>query len=207
LVTANVHTVASSESGTFDEVFNSSLVVTLEPGHIRWPEETSEDLSGSIIELRSETNSGRITAIVGSVAIFGMALAVLLFAIWSYIQTKRIQVPTLETEAIRAKIAHKGIIVDVMNLPPDRTGQIVIPMDYLDELVKVADALLKPVLHKSEIEKHTYQVIDGLTVYQYTSDYLSLSQKGDLNQQAEEKIIRDVKRREITKDDSDKPQA
>jgi hypothetical protein len=72
---------------------------------------------------------------------------------------------------------------------------------------KLADALLKPILHKSEIEKHTYQVIDSLIICQYISYYISLSLKGDLSQQVEEKTIRGVKRREITKDDSDKSQA
>ena len=56
--------------------------------------------------------------------------------------------------------------MEVEALPPDKLGTL-IPIDSLGELVKVADALLKPVLHKAEQDIHIYYVIDGLTRYKY----------------------------------------
>jgi hypothetical protein len=73
----------------------------------------------------------------------------------------------VEEEALGAKKKHKGVIVDVGELPPTRAGEIIIPIGSVDELVRTADALLKPVLHQAEADKHTYCVIDGVIRYQY----------------------------------------
>ena len=75
----------------------------------------------------------------------------------------------IEEEALRAKKKHKEVLADVDELPEAKAREVVIPLSSLDELVKAADTLLKPVLHKAEPEKHTYCVIDGATRYQYVS--------------------------------------
>ena len=75
----------------------------------------------------------------------------------------------IEEEAQRARKKHKDIVVDIDELPEAQAGQVVIQLSSLDELVKTADSLLKPVLHVSEPDKHTYCVIDGATRYKYTS--------------------------------------
>ena len=135
-----------------------------------------------------------------------MMMALLLYTMWSYRQAKLIQVPIteLEAEAIQAKKKHKDIIVDVQALLPAKAEEVVIPLDDLDELVKVADAILKPVLHRAEVAKHTYYVIDGAVRYQYVSDLLTLGQKKTLGQRLErieEMIIEEAKRRRTGKED------
>jgi hypothetical protein len=57
------------------------------------------------------------------------------------------------------------VIVDVGELPPIGAKELVIPIGSVDELVRTADALLKPVLHHAEADKHTYCVIDGAIRY------------------------------------------
>ena len=76
----------------------------------------------------------------------------------------------IEKEAFRAKKKHKNVIVDITKLPAARRGEVVIPIESLEELIKAADNLLKPVLHQAEFDKHTYCVIDGLTRYEYISE-------------------------------------
>ncbi len=75
----------------------------------------------------------------------------------------------IEEEALRAKRKHKGVIVDVSELPEAGSKEVVIPIGSVDELVRAADALLKPVLHHAEADKHTYCVIDAGTRYLYVS--------------------------------------
>ncbi len=170
MITADVHTVAQSGFGVIDEVIRPSLVLTLEPERLVWPAATEETKSGSFKEMVVVPVPSKTTTIMGSLGILGMAVAFLLFAGWSYKEAKHLQVPIpeVEAEAIQAKKKHKDVIVDVQALPP-RGGHVVIPLDSLDELVKVADALLKPVLHRAEVEKHTYYVTDELTIYEYLS--------------------------------------
>jgi hypothetical protein len=61
------------------------------------------------------------------------------------------------------------VIVDVGELPLTRIEEAVIPIGSVNELVGIADALLKPVLHHAEADRHTYCVIDGSVRYEYIS--------------------------------------
>ncbi len=202
LVKADVHTVARSEFGVIDEVLSPNLAITLEPDQLVWPEETEETKSGSITETVVTSNPGRRTATIGSLGVFGMMAAILLYAIWSYREAKRMRVPTLEGEAFRARKMYKDIIVDVQDIASAKAGEVIIPIENLDELVKVAEALLKPVLHKAEVEEHTYYVIDGSVRYQCVSDYAALGQKKTFEQRFEERIIREIEKRQEGKEDS-----
>jgi len=84
-------------------------------------------------------------------------------------QAQAVAISGMEEEALRAKGKHKGVIVDVSELPPTGAGEVVIPIGSVDKLVRTADALLKPVLHHAEADKHTYCVIDGAIRYQCIS--------------------------------------
>jgi hypothetical protein len=63
---------------------------------------------------------------------------------------------------------HKDIFVNVAELPPD-TNETTTQVDSLAELVKLADALLKPVLHMKHDQTHIYCVIDGTVRYVYAA--------------------------------------
>jgi hypothetical protein len=169
-VQADINTVARSDYGVIDKSFSPTLKILLGPESLTWPLETEKTISDSFWETVTVPNKSRGTAITGALSVMGISLAALLYGGWSFRQAriKSVPVPKVEQEAIQAKKQHKDIIVDVMALPP-RGGQVLIPVDSLDELVKVADALLKPVLHKGEPDKHTYYVTDGLTLYEYIS--------------------------------------
>jgi hypothetical protein len=53
-------------------------------------------------------------------------------------------------------------------LPAVAEGERTTPVDSLEELVKLSDALLKPVLHQVEGAKHNFCVIDGTVRYEYS---------------------------------------
>ena len=173
-ITADVHTVGETDYGTIDEVFSQSLTGTLSSTTLTWDNNLDNSQSGSITEIvTSPIDTSR--AVVGSrvalvfVVLFGFYVA------WNYTQVKPIPVSTVEAKARQARKKHKDIIIDILKLPEAKAEEIVISLSSLDDLVKAADALLKPVLHKAEPEKHTYCVIDGLTRYEYV---LSADSKG-----------------------------
>lgn len=62
---------------------------------------------------------------------------------------------------------HKDIFVNVVGLPAPAETEKVTQLDSLAELVKLADSLLKPVLHQKDAERHVYCVIDGMARYVY----------------------------------------
>ena len=59
------------------------------------------------------------------------------------------------------------MIVDIEELPEIKPNETVIPLSSLDDLARIADDLVKPVLHQVEEGKHIYCVVDGVVRYQY----------------------------------------
>jgi hypothetical protein len=57
--------------------------------------------------------------------------------------------------------------VDVKELPEVKPTETIIPLTTLDDLVRIADDLVKPVLHQAEKGRHTYCVIDSGVRYLY----------------------------------------
>ena len=165
VVEANVHILAESELGPIEEDFSDSLVLTLAYNGPSWPAIDVKTTPGSITKTVVVPNSDRMTGIMGSLGVLGMMVVLLIYAIYLYRQSE--ELPAWDAEAIRVKKERQDVIVDVQELTPPSISDTVIPFDSLDELVKMADALLKPVLHKAEPEKHTYQVIDGTVRYMY----------------------------------------
>ena len=58
-------------------------------------------------------------------------------------------------------------MVDVEELPEVKPTETVIPLNSLDDLVRIADDLVKPVLHRAEEGRHTYCIIDSGVRYLY----------------------------------------
>lgn len=169
-IQANVHTVAQTPFGTIDEEFTQTLSTTLGNDILEWEEELVESKAGAIEMSRVIPNPNKGRPIIAGLGILGMMIAVTLYAVWSYrlAKARRVRLPVIDewATAVRLEKKHQDIIVEVEDLPPDKLGTL-IPIDSLGELVKVADALLKPVLHKAEQDIHIYYVIDGLTRYKY----------------------------------------
>lgn len=165
---AEVHTLAETDFGPIAEIFTQSVAMRLDANAVKWPGETRLVRDGSLMETVTVANSiwpARAGAIVG------LLLAVLLgsYVGWNYAHVEPIGPTGVEAEAQRVKRKHKDAIADVEELPKGLIVDTVVPMNSLEDLIKVADALLKPVLHLVEADKHSYCVVDGLTRYEYVS--------------------------------------
>ena len=167
-IQAVVHTTADTDFGRIDEVFVHSLkgklgMTTLTLGGLE------KRQPGAIVEDRMVPVDRawlfRVLALAGlALAAFGLA-----FVVRNSRQAQAVAISRMEEEALQVKRKHKGVIVDVGELPPTGAGEAVIPIGSVDELVKTADALLKPVLHHAEADRHTYCVIDSGVRYVYVS--------------------------------------
>lgn len=168
-IKAVVHTTGDIDSRHVDQVFTHSLKGQLGTTTFTLKGDLSMQQPGTIVESTMVT-IGR-TWVFRALSLVGLALAVfaLLFVIRNRREAQTVPVPRMEEEALRAKRKHKGVIVDVGELPPTRIEEAVVPVGSVDELVRTADALLKPVLHRAEADRHTYCVIDGSVRYVYVS--------------------------------------
>ena len=91
------------------------------------------------------------------------------FALWCYLRVKPVALRPIEAEALRAKRKYKDAIASVQCLPEVKEGETVISMSSLDDLMKTADELLKPVFHQAEPDRHIYCLIDSPSRYVYVS--------------------------------------
>jgi hypothetical protein len=178
-ILAEVHTIAQTDLGNIDEVFTHSLEGTLTSSTLTWSKELENSKAGSIMGTRWVRNDekfvwlsldeAKIVFPVAAGIIFPFAIYLLLINIVS----RPLPPSEIEKEARRAKRKHKGLFVDVKELP-DVEGQTitVVPIDSLDGLITTAENLFKPILHKAEEERHTYCVMDGTIRYEYVSESL-----------------------------------
>lgn len=79
--------------------------------------------------------------------------------------------------AATARKKYKHVLVEIQELPSVKSNEIVIPLNLLNDLVRIADDLVKPVLHKVAEGKHIYCIVDGTVRYQYISQPLDRETK------------------------------
>jgi len=168
-IQAVVHTTGDTDSGHIDEVFTHSLQGRLGMTTFTLRGNLDKQQPGAIVENRTVPIASTWVFRILSVAGLVLVVFALLFVLRNSRQAQAVAISKTEEEALRAKRKHKGVIVDVGELPPSGAGELVIPIGSVDELVSTADALLKPVLHHAEADKHTYFVIDGGVRYLYVS--------------------------------------
>ncbi|MBA7630615.1 hypothetical protein ES703_38138 [subsurface metagenome] len=175
-IKADVHTVAQTDFGLIDKEFSQTLSTTLGGNVLEWKEELAESKPGAIETSGMVPNPDKFVGLSVSQAriafptVTGVSFALFLYLLMLYMKFRPAEVPEIEKEAQRAKKKYKDSIADIKELPEAKADEMVISLSSLNELVKAADALLKPVLHQAEADKHTYCAIDGLTRYQYISE-------------------------------------
>ena len=166
-IQVTVHTTGNTTSGRIDEDFTHSLQGQLGMTTFTLAGSLAKQQPGAIVENRMVPVAN--TWVFRALSLAGLVLVVfaLLFVLRNSRQAQAVAISSMEEEALRAKRKHKGVIVDVSELPPAGAGEAVIPIGSVDELVNIADALLKPVLHHAGADKHTYCVVDGGVRYVY----------------------------------------
>ena len=168
IINAEVHTTAETPFGPIDEVFTQTLTGMLGTTTITWDEETEKSEPGTIESTIIVTDPEVIKYRLWSRVILGLLVVIFLFVAWHAIWARAVM-SKIEEEALKAKQKHKNVIVDIAKLPPVRREEVIIPVGSLEELIKTADSLLKPVLHLAQADRHIYFVIDYLTRYEYIS--------------------------------------
>jgi hypothetical protein len=166
MIKADVHTIAQTGLGAVDEVYTQTLEGRLDTNTLTFGEELSQSQSGVIggatIPKGSEEGGLKMPWLGGLV----VALVALGYFGWNQSQLKPAIVDT-EAEAARARKKYKQVMVDIEELPSVKTDETVIPLSSVEDLVRIADDLIKPVLHQAEEGRHIYCIIDSGVRYLY----------------------------------------
>ena len=172
-IMAKVHTVAETDFGMIDEEFTHSITTDLKEGILAWDGDLEKSEPRSIettqVVRQQEKYLGLpvIQARILFAIVAGILFILFIFSLLMYFRARPEKPTRIQKEAQRAGKKYKDLIMEIRELPQAKPGETVILLDSLDDLIKAAQGLLKPVLHRVDKEKHTYCIIDGGTRYQY----------------------------------------
>ncbi len=173
-IRADVHTVGRTDYGPIDEVFSSTWSTKLEKGTIEWAEKMAQSKAGSIETTGLVPNSSRYLgqSVAGvrnlSIAFAVIFLALLVVSLMLFTRAKPVEVPVLEKQGLRFRKKYGERMAEATAQAP--AGETIITLGSMEDLVKIADELGKPIIHQAPTgsqQIHAYYVIDGRTRYQY----------------------------------------
>ena len=177
-VQATVHTIAPTDYGIIDELLTQSMSGTLQETKLTWANEPplSQTQYGSLQDTVTVPIDRGTSRIAWPVAL-GIVFLLSVYVGWNYALAKLLPLTAAEKEARQATKKHQDLIVEVENLPKSKSEDmtlsltspevLIVSVNSIDELIKIAENLLKPVLHITEAERHIYCVLDGQTRYEY----------------------------------------
>jgi len=188
IIEASTRVRAQTESGIIDEVFTQTLSTELGQGTLTWNEELSLTQEGAITTTQIIPNPSRYLGLsVGGIKITSLILGLIFLMLFIaslvfYNQTKPADLPMFEKEAITIGKKYADRIAEAGSQTPV-TGEKIISLGSIEDLVKVADELGKPIIHQPPTtteKQHAYCVIDGTTRYQYIITKQSKERKSNV---------------------------
>ena len=174
-IKADVHTIAQTDFGPIDEVFTQTLSTALGEGTLEWNEELVESKPGSITTSQMIPNPNKYVGLsvsgirILSAIVMGSMVFLFLYFLRLYMKFKPAEVSKIDAEIRLVKRKYGERIVEATSQTPIK-GEKIISIGSMEDLIKVADELSKPVIHQAPgtpEEAHAYYVFDGATRYQY----------------------------------------
>lgn len=174
-IEAEVHTLGQTELGTINETFSQSISTDLGAGELEWVGEQKKSVPGSItrseVVRQENTYRGLPVARLRTICLIVVGVFSVLFivSLALYARRREIHLPAVEVEreARRAAKKYKDVIVTVKELPPLKAEETVLSLDSVDDVVRLAEGLLRPVLHQEEEGRHIYCVLGDNIRHQY----------------------------------------
>jgi hypothetical protein len=164
-------TLDAADVRTISESFAPSLTIEFgkgTPSHIAM-EDLGQTKSDTITDTHHIVYPGVMNWRIASFMATGITIPLLTVTIWFYLKAK----PLPSAKPIEKIMSpHKELIAETTERPPETTQAI--SLASLEDLAKISEALIKPILHTKEITTkgqttHTFYIIENDTKYQYTT--------------------------------------
>lgn len=172
-ITTKIQTIAETNEGTINELFNPTLTTMFKRGTpegdlllILGLENTK---TGAITQENTIHRDWVINQRIGSYALTMTALIGLAITTWARSKTKPTKREKPEKYLEEIIEPYEEIIAEVTREPTQKVPTTTLPMKSIEDLVKIADNLAKPILHVEKAEnKQVFYVLDETTRYEYT---------------------------------------
>jgi len=169
VVKASVHVTADTDYGKIDETFSPTLTTDLTKGVVTWKENLRQTREGDFTDTIVKANTARYLGMPISLLKFVntmvsiILLAVFLFMVLSYLRFRPVHADDeLSKELKRLNKKYGERIVEAPVLGADVTDRAVV-LKSMDDLIKVADELGKPIIHhlpRTPEQPHVYEIDD-----------------------------------------------
>ena len=156
----NIHTVARTDAGNVDESLTPSLAIPLNENAFTI-ENSADEKAGSFKTKKTIVKQNVVDRRRYSTA--AAILVIILLTAFTFLTSDaQVTLSKAEKEVISARKKYGDWIADAMDVPIE-SGQSVISLRSLGDLVKVAEELDKPIIQKTD----AYYVFDGMLRYEY----------------------------------------
>ena len=172
-ITVNIHVTGDTAYGPIDETFSPVLSGTITGNVLNWTPTLTDSKSGAINRATTVANRFLGLPVRAALVLFSLLsiiFLILLFAVvWYYLKNRGQGSSGFDRKLKQIQKSYGTRIAESNGnqLVSDKNP---VPMNSIEDLMKIADELGKPVVHQSEGpsgDNHIYYVIDSNTRYQY----------------------------------------
>jgi hypothetical protein len=170
-VNVRVHTIARTDQGVIDEVFQQQLSGKI--GKLLTWSTQGEGGTNSLISTKTGQLTKTVThindtlRILRLVSIIALVIGIGAFAFFLIYYSRRNPRDVITRELKNNRKKYKELISEVDSFPQNGTQEKFIHVPSMDSLAKISNNSLKPILLKIEPDGHFYRVVDGQFTYQY----------------------------------------
>jgi len=174
-IRADIHVTGQTDFGKIDETFTPSLSAPLGKGTLVFEEKPQQSRDGAITISRVMPNNKRYLGLSRSgirtlsIILMVILLLALVGQVYLFIRGKRPVITPTARESLGIQQRYGERIAEAIGQIPG-TPERTVSLGSMEDLIKVADELGKPIIHQSAGEigdVHAYYVIDATTRYQF----------------------------------------
>jgi len=172
-INPTIHTTAETSAGTIDETFTPTLLIAFK----------TDPNTGNYIDITGlhQTKPGQIqdtqtnylpwVKSLQNLSYLFLATTISATALTTvaYIKLKPTFPPKPPKPLQKIVEPYKDIIAQTTESPPKTPQTKTINLTTLEDLAKIAETLIKPILRTQKGNEHTFYIIDNNTTYKYTT--------------------------------------
>lgn len=194
-VTTEIYIEAETSAGTVQELFTPIMKIELgssaSEGEIISISGLEQVKTGDIEETETiyhpwVTQQRNLLYAVSTISLFGLVVSS-----WYFIKTRPPKAPRPEKILEDFIGSYEELIVEAVQGQIDKEQlktTTTITVNTLEDLVKIADTIDKPIIHMHiPPETHIFSIIDGLTKYEFTTTVTMLKKSEAVTKEEEEK--------------------
>ena len=162
-----INTIAIADDNQVKETLTTTVIIPLQKNSFEIGGDLSGSKPGSIMKTEQVLQENVVKK-----RIYSSVVTVLILLIFLLVRSRTENIH-LEIDKIEGRVAniqkkYGDWIVDAEVLPKSDKEQIFIPLNSIEDLIKVAEELGRPVIHVRRGGNHQYYILDGQTCYEYT---------------------------------------